>query len=217
MVEREGQFYALIGIERVGGIFVYNITDPANAYFVNYVNNRNFEADVTTPEAGDLGVEDIIYIDPADSPNGEALVVTANEVSGTVTIFGAADASNVAPDFTLRIIHNNDGESKLEPSEVGGFLVGGAAPFKTVVDQLKGVNIPTITLSSGDNFLAGISFNASLNRADGLPYCMRRVRWRMDFVQPKAALVPHPHSNRRAGDYPSIAPNQVLGGGNNPT
>ena len=170
VVEREGQFYALIGIERVGGIFVYNITDPANAYFVNYVNNRNFEADVTTPEAGDLGVEDIIYIDPADSPNGEALVVTANEVSGTVTIFGAADASNVAPDFTLRIIHNNDGESKLEPSEVGGFLVGGAAPFKTVVDQLKGVNIPTITLSSGDNFLAGISFNASLNRADGLPY-----------------------------------------------
>ncbi len=170
VVERDGEYYALIGMERVGGIFVYNITDPANAYFVNYVNNRNFEADPATPEALDLGVEDIIYIDADNSPNGQDLVVTSNEVSGTVTIFGASDASGVADDFTLRIIHNNDGESKLEPSEVGGFLVGGAAPFKTVVDQLKDEGTPFITLSSGDNFLAGIAFNASLNRADGLPY-----------------------------------------------
>lgn len=170
VVERDGQYYALIGMERVGGIFVYNITDPANAYFVNYVNHRNFDVDQTTPEALDLGVEDIIYIPAAVSPNGEDLVVTSNEVSGTVTIFGASDASGVAEDFTLRIIHNNDGESQLEPRDVGGFLVGGAAPFKTVVDQLKGEGTASVTLSSGDNFLAGISFNASLNRAPGMPY-----------------------------------------------
>ena len=43
---------------------------------------------MTTPEVGDLAIEDIVYIPAEDSPTGEALVVTANEISGTVTIFG---------------------------------------------------------------------------------------------------------------------------------
>lgn len=92
IVERNGSVFALIGLERVGGIFVYDITDPTNATFVNYVNNRNFEADPATPEALDLGVEEVIYISAADSPNGQELVVTSNEVSGTVTVFGVGAA-----------------------------------------------------------------------------------------------------------------------------
>ena len=170
IVERGGQVYALVGLERVGGIIVYNITDPANAYYVSYINNRNFEAPVTSNEALDLGVEDIIYIDPQSSPNGEALVVTANEVSGTVSLFGVSDGRLAGDDFTLRIVHNNDGESKLEAEEVAGFLIGGAAPFKTVVDQLRAESTPSVMLSSGDNFLAGVAFTASLNRGDDAPF-----------------------------------------------
>lgn len=170
IVERAGSVFALIGLERVGGIMVYDMTDPANPFFVNYVNNRNFNADPSTPEALDSGVEDIIYIDASQSPTGQELVVTANEVSGTVTLFSATDTSNDPDNFTLRLIHNNDGESKLVPEEVGDFLVGGAAPFKSVVDQLKADPTPSMMLSSGDNFLAGIAFNASLNRGDGTRY-----------------------------------------------
>jgi len=157
---------ALIGLERQGGIMIYNISDPRAPYFVNYYNNRNFDVDATSPEAGDLGVEDIVYISAADSPTGEPLIVTPNEVSGTVTIWGAEFDED---GFMLRIIHNNDGESKLTPDEVGGRLIGGAAPFKTVVDSLKATDLSHITLSSGDNFLAGVAFDASLNRAPGLP------------------------------------------------
>lgn len=97
IAELDGKIFALIGMERIGGIFVYDITDPANATYINYVNNRNFDADPTTPEAGDLGVEGIVFIPAADSPTDFPLVVTANEVSGTVTIFSVNASGMIAP------------------------------------------------------------------------------------------------------------------------
>ena len=90
---RDGRTYALIGLERVGGIVVYDVTDPTAPFYVSYVNNRDFGVDAqaedgsTNPAVGDLGVEDILFIPASDSPTGEDLVVTANEISGTVTVF----------------------------------------------------------------------------------------------------------------------------------
>lgn len=168
VVVKGDTIFALIGLERHGGMFIYNITDPANPYYVNHINNRDFSvADATTPEVGDLGIEDIVYISGEDSPTGSPLVVTANEVSGTVTLFGAEFDK---PGFFLRIVHNNDGESKLVPTEIDGAQIGGAAQFKTVADNLRSGDTPNVMLSSGDNFLAGTAFNASLNRAPGLPF-----------------------------------------------
>ncbi len=70
--------------------------------------------------------------------------------------------------FALTILHNNDGESKL----VADGDVGGAARFKTVVDQQKALGMAltdgVLMLSSGDNFLAGTAFAASLT--DGIFY-----------------------------------------------
>lgn len=86
--------YAFIGLERVGGIMVYDITDPTAPFFVTYTNNRDFSVDAQLPDdssnpaAGDLGVEDITFVSAADSPNGSPMLITANEVSGTVTLFG---------------------------------------------------------------------------------------------------------------------------------
>jgi hypothetical protein len=79
--------YAFIGLERVGGIMVYDITTPRNPKFVEYVNNRNFGGDAEAGTAGDLGPEGLTFIAPGDSPNGRPLLVVANEVSGTTTIF----------------------------------------------------------------------------------------------------------------------------------
>lgn len=80
--------YAFIGLERVGGIMVYDITTPRNPKFVEYVNNRDFSVeDPADPAAGDLGPEGLTFIAPGDSPNGRPLLVVANEVSGTTTIF----------------------------------------------------------------------------------------------------------------------------------
>ena len=87
VTEYGGRQYALIGLERVGGIMVYDITNPYEPYFVNYLNNRNFDVDAESANVGDLGVEDIKVIAANDNPTGYPLVVTANEVSGTVSIF----------------------------------------------------------------------------------------------------------------------------------
>ena len=79
--------YAFVGLERIGGIAVYEISKPAAPTFVTYVNTRNFAANEESPEAGDIGPECVLFIPAADSPNGEPLVVVAHEVSGTITVF----------------------------------------------------------------------------------------------------------------------------------
>ncbi|GAA0844438.1 choice-of-anchor I family protein [Marinobacter szutsaonensis] len=86
--EIEGRSYAFIGLERVGGIMVYDVTDPIQAMFVGYFNNRDFSAEVTSAAAGDLGPEGLAFIGAQDSPNGQPMLAVGNEVSGTTTLWG---------------------------------------------------------------------------------------------------------------------------------
>ena len=107
--------YAFIGAERVGGIFVYDVTDPQNAKFETYVNNRDFSTDEFA-DAGDLGPEGFAFVDKKDSPNGEYLLLVGNEVSGTTTVYSVEDllASDEDDDDSSDNDNNdgNDGEVK---------------------------------------------------------------------------------------------------------
>ena len=82
-----GRTYAFIGLERVGGIMVYDISNPFRPTFELYTNNREFSGDPQQGTAGDLGPESIVFIEPSRSPSGKALIVVANEVSGSTTIY----------------------------------------------------------------------------------------------------------------------------------
>lgn len=82
--------FAFIGLERMGGIMVYDITDPQAPAFVDYFSTReDFVLDPETNLAavGDLGPEGLYFVPAADSPSGEALLVVGNEVSGTTVIY----------------------------------------------------------------------------------------------------------------------------------
>lgn len=83
--------------------------------------------------------------------------------------------------FTLTLLHNNDAESQLIDAGSGIEAFGGVARFKSLVDELKArgaagrygtrpvnTRFGVMMLSSGDNFLAGPEFNASLE--NGVPY-----------------------------------------------
>jgi DNA-binding beta-propeller fold protein YncE len=86
-----GQTFAFIGLERIGGIMVYDVTNPQNPEFVQYLNNRDFsvsDADLQAGMAGDLGPEGIAFIAAEDSPNGQPLLAVGNEISGTTTLYG---------------------------------------------------------------------------------------------------------------------------------
>ncbi len=91
----DGKTFAFVALERVSGIMMYDISDPANAKFVNYINTRSLAMDVEDGEegyeealnaAGDLGPEGLDFIPADQSPTGGALLLVANEVSGTVSV-----------------------------------------------------------------------------------------------------------------------------------
>ncbi|MEM7065494.1 MAG: choice-of-anchor I family protein [Cyanobacteria bacterium P01_B01_bin.77] len=70
---------AFIGLERTGGIMVYDISNPAVPSFVTYEPNFS----------NDYSPEGLLYIDEGDSPIGAPLLVVTNEVSKTFTVFQA--------------------------------------------------------------------------------------------------------------------------------
>ena len=78
--------FAFIALERVGGVMVYNITNPQNAQFVQYINPRDFTvADdvVEANMAGPLGPEDLKFITQDD----DMYLLVSNEVSGTLSVY----------------------------------------------------------------------------------------------------------------------------------
>ncbi|MEH7225565.1 choice-of-anchor I family protein [Bacillus sp. JJ1566] len=76
------QVYAFVGLERIGGVMAYNITDPLNPKFENYLNTRDFSEAI----AGDVAPEGLEFIAHNESPTGNPLVLVGNEVSGTVSV-----------------------------------------------------------------------------------------------------------------------------------
>ena len=74
------KFYAFIGLERIGGVVVYDVTVPTSPTYVTYVNTRS-------GLTGDLGPEGVEFVPAVRSPNKEPLVIVGNEVSGTTAIF----------------------------------------------------------------------------------------------------------------------------------
>jgi hypothetical protein len=91
--EIAGRTYAFIGLERIGGIMVYDITIPESSRFVGYFTNRRFDVPATlpdgssNPEAGDSGPEGLAFVPAAQSPTGTDLLIVANETSGTTTVW----------------------------------------------------------------------------------------------------------------------------------
>ncbi len=81
------RIYAFIGLERTGGVMVYDVTLPHQATFVTYANNRDITLPADDPNAGDTGPEGITFVSAEDSPAGQPLLIVGNEVSGTITVY----------------------------------------------------------------------------------------------------------------------------------
>jgi 2',3'-cyclic-nucleotide 2'-phosphodiesterase (5'-nucleotidase family) len=164
LAEINGRMIAFIGLERVSGIMVYDITDPASPIFLDYVNSRDFSVD---PEfASDVGPEGFAFIPASDSPNGNPLLLVASEVSGTLTAYQIdAPTSDVA--WNLTVLHHNDGESQLAEYSSSLSDYGNVARMKSAIDAHKsffeGLDHGVLAVYAGDSFLAGPEFQASLD------------------------------------------------------
>ncbi len=151
-----GEPHVFVGLERVGGVAVFNLSNPAAPEFVQYVNNRDFSGDPEAGTAGDLGPEDIEFIGAAESPIGRSLLAVSNEVSGTTTLYGVGEITR------LQILAASDLEGGVD-------AISDAPNFAAVVEGLEtdadNKNIPSILLSAGDNYLPGPFFNAAGDRS----------------------------------------------------
>ncbi|MEF2280076.1 hypothetical protein V3W47_17425 [Deinococcus sp. YIM 134068] len=75
-----------MGLERTGGVMGWTLTDPAAPAFLSSTNTVDVTAAPEGGSAGDLGPEGLLFIPAADSPDGQPLLVVANEVSGSTTL-----------------------------------------------------------------------------------------------------------------------------------
>ncbi len=76
--------YAFVSLERAGGgVLIYDITNPFAAEFVQYIRSDE-----------DISPEGLTFISDIDSPNGDNLLIVANEVSNTLTVYSEGDGGD---------------------------------------------------------------------------------------------------------------------------
>ena len=73
--------YAFVGLERVSGILMYNISNPSKPKLVQYMRNTTNLTD------GDISPEGLKFIPASQSPTGVPLLVVGYEVTGSVAVY----------------------------------------------------------------------------------------------------------------------------------
>ena len=96
--------YAFVGLERVGGIMIFDLSDPADPEFIEYRNDRDFSLpikDVSADERQDnLGPESLVFIPASENANSDTnLLAVSNEVSGTVAFYAFDPKASVERTF----------------------------------------------------------------------------------------------------------------------
>jgi hypothetical protein len=163
-----GNLYAFVSMERIGGLMMFNINNPAAPQFVQYVNNRS-----TTALTGDRGPEGIIYVKQSDSPTGKALIVLGNEVSSTVSVYEIACPASSATIAT-------SGSSTVCAGEIvtisTNTLSGASYTWYNNGSLIPGANASTFTTTVAgnysvklDNVGCAINSNSLVINVDALP------------------------------------------------
>lgn len=158
-----GRTFAFIGLERIGGIMIYDVTDPTNPVFSSYVNNRDFSVDAqlpdgsTNPAVGDLGVEGVTFVSAEDSPNGVPLVIAANEVSGTLTFFQVS--GSVVNDGVLELIGTSgDDDILITRDGPGSVEVTTQFGATTTTESFADLSLIRVTTLEGDDTVIATPF-----------------------------------------------------------
>jgi 2',3'-cyclic-nucleotide 2'-phosphodiesterase (5'-nucleotidase family) len=147
-----GQTYAFIGLERVGGIMVYNVTTPENPEFVQFARLYT-----------DAAPEGFEFVSGESSPSGNPLLLVANEDSSTMTVY---EISTDSFGMSLQFLHASDLEGGVDAIENAPNF---AAVVEALEDSADSMGIESVLLSAGDNYIPGPFFSAAAD------YSMRSV------------------------------------------
>ena len=151
--------FAFIALERIGGCMVYDITDPLNPIYVDYKNTRNLAS-----YGGDNGAEGIIFINAANSPTGDNIIILANEVSSTLTFY-KVDITTLEINLS-EINAKNDGNKNVIFWKTVSESKNDAFELQKSKD---GINFTTIGSINANGFPSTYSFD-DLQPHNGLSY-----------------------------------------------
>jgi 2',3'-cyclic-nucleotide 2'-phosphodiesterase/3'-nucleotidase/5'-nucleotidase len=162
--------FAFVGLERIGGIMTYDVTDPLQPVFANYINTRDFTKGLDT----DTGPEGLEFIPATSSPTGLPLLLVANEVSGTISVL-QLNVTKVTLDKSALELQTNGASAQLTATvtpdgggaatvswtssnediatvDVNGLVTSGAVKGTAVITALSadgyGVAEATVTVSN---------------------------------------------------------------------
>lgn len=136
------QSFAFIGLERMGGIMAYDISNPNAPKFIKYTNLAlaglsRTPANNTTPGSYDVSPESLVFVPAIQSPTSKPLLIVGNELSGTSTI------------YEVRVANAGDlvgGGAFFQ----GDFATSCAAKFNSAGAKInKGINVSYTKVGSG--------------------------------------------------------------------
>ena len=168
------QTFAFVGLERMGGIMVYDVSNPAAPSFVRY-KNAALEglalnpANNSTPGSYDVSPEGMVFVPAAASPNAKPMLIVANELSGTTTMYevrvaNPTSAPTDAPAAaTLTALAEKSITSTTTGLTAGGSITAtysGFVPFETV--QLVVASTPTVIATGTANSTGSVTITGNL-------------------------------------------------------
>lgn len=160
------QTFAFIGLERAGGVMVYDVSNPNNPQFVTY---KNPAIDGSTGAGAiDVSPEGMTFVPGAQSPNGTPLLLVANELSGTTTIYEVRVPTPLMPSTDAPAESTIDGfaeqsivaSSSLTPGGTLSATYTGFVPNETVHLVLE--SVPTVLATGIANSAGSITLSANV-------------------------------------------------------
>jgi len=147
-------------------VMVYDVSNPTNPQFVTY---KNPAIDGSSGAgATDVSPEGFVFVPAAQSPNGTPLLLVANELSGTTTIYEVRVPSPLAPSADAPATATIDAfaESSIASSNSltrGGTVSAtytGFTPYETVHLVLE--STPTVLATGTASATGSITLSANV-------------------------------------------------------
>jgi len=179
--------FAFVGLERLGGVMMYDVSNPNAPVFLTY---KNATIDGSTGAgSNDVSPEGMAFVPAEASPNDKPLLLVANELSGTTTIYEvrvptpesastAAPATSVIDALPARSLTATT--TGYLPGATVNVTLGGFVPFETV--NLIVESTPTV-IASGT-----AAANGSVTLAANLPATLSTGNHRLSLHAPVSGL-----------------------------
>lgn len=151
----DGTVLSFVGLERTGGIVVYDISDPENPVYQDFLNVRNWLVDESFDEDSENfseqmvsyalndGPESLVFLDAEMSPIGREMLIAVAPLAGRTTAYIIETGEMRQDDGSCSTIAN----CQYIPTSLGGT---GAALGLTFQDVCVGESCDTTSVGGGE-------------------------------------------------------------------